>query len=153
MSRESKFRAWDKINKRMWSTGEEGLMENGFTFETYFKKETGELTAIVYGEEFLVTDDPYPMYDNEEIELPLIQCTGLKDRHGVDIYEGDVIRYWDEIDEKIEMLGFVEWERCWWSVNLHPAFLQENDIMDADINYEVVGNIYKDRDMIEWIKK
>jgi uncharacterized phage protein (TIGR01671 family) len=87
-------------------------------------------------------------------QIKVMQWTGLLDKNHKSIYEGDIVKYLDELDGETELFGFVEWERCWWSVNLHPDFLRENDIMDTDeyLTYEVVGNIYENKDMIYWIK-
>jgi uncharacterized phage protein (TIGR01671 family) len=126
--RDIKFRAWDEENKTMiqWH-------------DTFFY-DTSAVTNW--------------SGDFSYIKMPLMQYTGLKDKNNKEIYEGDIVRYLDEIDGETELFGFVEWERCWWSVNLHPDFLRENDIMDTDeyLTYEVVGNIYENKDMIYWIK-
>jgi uncharacterized phage protein (TIGR01671 family) len=126
--KEIKFRAFDKNRKDMY------YIDDFYWFE----------------EEGVHNSEGFGHYAN----YVLMQFTGLKDKNDKEIYEGDIVRYLDELDGKTELFGFVEWERCWWSVNLHPDFLRENDIMDTDeyLTYEVVGNIYENKDMIYWIK-
>jgi uncharacterized phage protein (TIGR01671 family) len=74
--REIKFRCWDKINNRMfppvdaWGFGEGA--------ETFFDN-----TLCVYKD-----------------EVVLQQYTGIKDKNGVEIYEGDIIQWFEDWDEE-----------------------------------------------------
>lgn len=69
------------------------------------------------------------------------QCTGLNDKHGHPIYEGDIVDILCEVDE----LGVIEWMQEEAKFAVHAPFA--GFIADFDnyrgINLEVIGNIHQ----------
>ena len=73
MNREKKFRIWDIENKEMFKVQE-------LDFEPTF-----------YGGRIAIRPDQYNDHFDTE-DMILMQYTGLHDKNGKDIYEGDIIR-------------------------------------------------------------
>lgn len=115
-----KFRAWLKEEKRMTDVHEMSFIDG----EVYF---ISDITGFYAYEEF-----------------KLMQSTGLKDKNGKEIYEGDIVKF--SIDD-----GFYYGVDETVSVRYHlGAFYVVNDLAEyliSDINtnkIEVVGNIWEE---------
>ena len=126
--REIRVRVWDEAHKRMISKFYVPIgRDKTIYILTQFKD--GTIGAVREGE--------------AEILSP-IQYTGLHDRNGKEIWEGDIVI----ID------GGLKWV-CGWSDN-HARFyfdtgLHKTDDFDSHepYNFEVIGNIYENPDLLK----
>ncbi len=113
----------DRFKFRVWDTS-----KNKYSVEDWLPMidEQGDLC-------FRNTDDVvyYPPTDQFIIE----QCTGLKDKNGNLIYEGDVIK-----NKTIEYI--VKWEGCCWIVE-SKSNVNIGGFLDDFLHCEIIGNIHE----------
>jgi len=140
MNREIKFRAWDKKEKMMCYVS---LID--------FENST---CVLIY------PTKTYKEEDKSFSEVKLMQYTGLKDKNGKEIYEGDILKS-VTLDGKVhhEPVKFHEGCFCklttlppnnrkrWSSLRIHLY-----DDMDILIAYEVVGNVFENPELLEELK-
>ena len=139
MSREIKFRAWDNSrNVMLYGTDIEE------TIDTYEDADGDEIEKNRYTEGFSCGSPFVAYYDDDEEwkECELMQFTGLHDRLGQEIYEGDVVRtVWDfgrSFGENICQVSFREGEFVF-DVTYGTEWIRWESITIA----EIIGNIYE----------
>jgi len=118
MSRKIKFRAWGIHCKHMLGHS--------------------DLIDVVDGGGSVIQ-----MILDESIECHLMQYTGLKDRNGVEIYEGDILD--DQENDAIWVVSFSD-RGCFCAHAPDDAL--EWVLLD-DYTFEVVGNIHENPDLLK----
>lgn len=130
MSRELKFRVWDKATNRM--------LETGFNL-------IGEVMAFDLISQKLM-EQPLGRTTLDRIgDVVVMQFTGLKDKNGNEIYEGDIVRGFDgQVDVVVFENGCFMWKRTPMIYDPSEGF----DIFHTDDWAEVIGNIYENPELL-----
>lgn len=140
--KEFKFRAWDKREKIMGEVSYIRFFKSQYTqVSVRFKKNKKK------GKVF---DDWYA-YGQEDgsDNIILMQYTGLKDRNGQEIYDGDILRA--DIAGSIRIVKVVYKNGAFYIENI--PHVQEQMFNTFPIGmckpvYEVIGNIYDNPEML-----
>jgi len=129
--REIKFRAWQKGNSIRRA---EMLIPSVVNCIRYFREDNYNSVSVVKG-----YDNHYTLIGEEEVIL--MQYTGLKDKNGKEIYEGDLLRWWNG-RELIGSTKVVESTSGGWN-----PFIDDCQT-DGSWHYKVIGNIYENPELL-----
>jgi uncharacterized phage protein (TIGR01671 family) len=129
--REIKFRAWDKIEERLWYTG--------FSISC-----TG---GIARGNAISVDDI------NDRLEV--MEFTGLKDKNGKEIYEGDIVNAIaeEEFSDHTtigDIISNENYDFGEWQVRQNKQYSHGLGLSwGAWESIEVIGNIYENPELLK----
>ncbi|MDF1510699.1 YopX family protein [Robertmurraya sp. DFI.2.37] len=136
-----KFRAWLPTNNRMYEFDENESLGDHFN-------------RLIYG---------FGKFE-------LMQYTGLKDKNGKEIYEGDILKVWQEDEyvpnrdsgggivdydgkEGFLQIGKVGFQGCSFDYSTIKTIEGKHEEIHAPIdwinNYSVIGNIYENPELLE----
>lgn len=134
MNREIKFRAWDSKEEIMWTPE--------LSIERYSSKYLNLATGVI------IPGTSGDWGDNEiKIDIDIMQYTGMRDKNGSEIYEGDIctifikqltipislpVEYWAS--------GFCVWMRN--KDGVANIYLDDIDVI------QVIGNIHQDPELL-----
>ena len=82
----------------------------------------------------------------------LMQSTGIKDKNGVKIYEGDILKLHAIFLAPDDKIGYLEYSpKYGYSIIFegNRLYRQEYWASTNKLNYEVIGNIYENPELIE----
>lgn len=126
MNREIKFRAWHKDLKKMFKIGQITLEKGTWNFEPNDR-------------DFIGMSIPF------QPSFVLMQYTGLHDKNGKEIYEGDIVG-----DNKIKWI--VKWNKNRMGFSLYPTTEQLYDEMPINVEnklgFKILGNIYDNPELL-----
>ncbi len=114
-----KFRFWDKKEKEYFTCG--NIDHKSGIFKTY----------------------PYRTYNWCFGQKNIIaeQCTGLKDKNGQLIYEGDWIK------DKDGYIAHIVWFNGAWWLKSEPSQAMDRENEETYAEFEVIGNIHENKEL------
>ncbi|EES48643.1 hypothetical protein FC839_18145 [Clostridium botulinum] len=140
MSREIKFRAWDKFRLKMYSVS--SLVQDANLFSVggvgpHIISKDGNLVLLS--------------------EIELMQYTGLKDKNGIEIYEGDIYKNCEglimTVIWKNNSSGFVfeyKFKRIYQGeIYIDTNYIRLGDTSSKRWGGEVIGNIYENPNLLK----
>ena len=125
-----KFRVWDKLDKEIYGVEEINWFNGEFDF-------IGD--AITFKR------------DADEVEL--MQSTGLKDKNGKEIFEGDIIAI--EVDDTEAPINAKIFQNSKIGMLMFHVFEDNEDVPmvelleDNSVAFAVIGNIYENKELLD----
>jgi uncharacterized phage protein (TIGR01671 family) len=125
--RELKFRAWSK-NANQWAS--DTALQELITIGIPDESNSGIFDVHDYGLQ----------------KFELMQYTGLKDKNGKEIYEGDIVVEYYQPYNDTDDFKRGDPKEVKWSTSYKPGFDLPTQISE---NIEVIGNIYENPELLK----
>lgn len=125
--KELKIKAWLKKEKKMVS-----IIGIDFNYE-----------YIRYTEDDNLFNSDYKVAEFKDIEL--LQFTGLKDNGGQELYEADVIKFNDGVDD---IYGLISYDDEDGTYRVSYENITEH-LSEREGDFEIIGNIFENPDLHE----
>lgn len=129
--REIEFRAWDKEEKRYW-----------FDCQNVYDSSNAPCCCSAFGHFLSVKMQDEDYFDTEENRFNVEQYTGLRDKNGKKIFEGDKVRTWNGNK------GFISYNNGSWCIGKKQREIETYEYK----NIEILGNIHENPELLE-VKK
>ena len=120
--RQIKFRAW--FDSKMWEVVQMGFNPNGSSSVTLYCN--GEL-----------------LFKDDDTDVVFMQYTGLKDKNGREIYEGDILTWGNNVIAKVYYADDLAVFRC------VIEGTEEFDLFTFNQEASIIGNIYENKELLD----
>ena len=128
--REIKFRAWDEQKKVMH-----------FDFQFIKSGDRGNDWIIFQSDKENFNGNFNPYFSQQ---LKIMQYTGLKDKNGVEIYEGDIVNVHSYTVTGLGKVGFNKG-----SFVFNKFEYPTSQVLHSFSEIEIIGNIYENPELLE----
>ena len=130
------FRAWHKERKQMYGV-------------TLLHWHNGKIKDVLCAVEKSASD-----YDFPADEIELMQCTGLKDKTGRLIYEGDIVKINEFHDAYTHGLSpyvhFIKYDNgCCSFMGFRKIGSEYAEYLDYTTDIKIIGNIFDNPELLE----
>lgn len=145
----------DRLKFRVWHETLKQMHYNDFIITA-----TGYTAKLYQENDYMMKFNQYDLEFDKQCVV--MQSTGLKDKKGKLIYEGDLLKPLGEDDERVEVVWneekarfglMIQWtDYCYWN-GLYEETKTGRDYYELDDYYtddfEVIGNIYENSELLE----
>ena len=132
--RELKFRVWSKVRNDWVHNMMLLSCIDGLPFAHFVETDSDKKFV------------KHHIYNASNLDVVIQQYTGLKDKNGVEIYEGDIVKATSDQYENENFIGKVIFdEGCF------LTWVNKNDIRGiwGEDDIEVIGNIFENSELLE----
>ncbi|NIQ92541.1 hypothetical protein GWN42_31275 [candidate division KSB1 bacterium] len=141
--REIKFRAWDLIEEKYywWFQWMEYLISPhmaGGNHMSFSGSRREDRILLTHGKA-------------NTARFVIEQYTGLEDKNGKEIYEGDIVSWYNPYSKKT-YIGYVKWDDEWAGFGLFlgsSKYCEESDWYKIIESVEIIGNIHENPELLE----
>ena len=131
--RERKFRAWNKEKKKM------------FYVDGKYIRDLRLILTFINQKEWRITIDDVEDFLACARDSILMEWTGRKDKNGKDIYEGDIVSEIIGNKEYLKKSNTVVWNKSKRTFVLDVWEIS----LKMELNYEIIGNIYENPELVK----
>lgn len=139
-----KFRAWDKCNERM--------VEPRNILKICMSRLNQEPYLIVYLKKWMNENREIKESDKSYTnEFELMQYTGIKDKNGAEIYEGDIVEFrpWNGEETENYIVKFISDDASFRGIKEKKSSIKVLSLINSEQGLKIIGNISENPELLE----
>ena len=116
-------------------------------FRAWYKGEMHEVYSFHLSAGMVTISLPRFPFVQDVVSDTVMEYTGLSDKNGKEIYEGDVVKWWVNNITRTSPVEYVEQQASFWMMkDIDSGHSVINDWMRGE--YEIIGNIHENPELI-----